>query len=43
LTFGLLAPVLVPIVEPMSQLGFQGCWMKLRRLERCWSVEILRS
>jgi len=35
--------VQVGVVEPMRQLGFHGCWMKLRRLYRCWAVEILRS
>jgi hypothetical protein len=42
LTLRLLARVRVGVVEPM-QLGFHGCWVKLRRLERCWSFDLLRS
>jgi hypothetical protein len=32
LTLRLLAGLWVGVVEPMRQVGFDGCWVKLRRL-----------
>jgi hypothetical protein len=42
LTLRLLAGLQVRVVEPMRQVGFDGCWVKLRRLYR-WAVQIRRS
>jgi hypothetical protein len=47
LTLRLLAGLQVGVVEPMRQVGFDGCWVNLSWVKfRCvyrWAVQIRRS